>query len=84
LLFGIWFLYSYFVGENSLLSYRQLKENLKKLERERSYWVNRNSILKERISSFEKNRDFYYEKLAREMFLKGRKGEKVIVFVRKR
>jgi len=81
-LFAPWAFYSYFLGENSLMTYRELKSTYRALKREREYWKNRNEILKERISAFEKNKKFYYEKLAREMFVKGKEGEEVILFVR--
>ena len=75
-------MYSYFLGDNSLISYNELKDNYRKLKKEEAYWRNLNSIYKQKISSFKRNKEFYYEKLAREMFLKYRNGEKVILFVK--
>jgi len=81
--FAPWAFYSYFLGDNSLSTYRKLKETYKELKKEENYWKNRNEILKERITAFEKNRNFYYQKLAREMLLKGKKDkEEVILFVK--
>ncbi|ADY73326.1 hypothetical protein Dester_0677 [Desulfurobacterium thermolithotrophum DSM 11699] len=77
-----WAIYSYFFGENSLSTYLKLKETYKQLKKEENYWKNQNEILKERLSAFEKNKEFYYHKLAREMFLKGKKGEEVILLVK--
>gem|GEM_PF-842732 len=80
--FLTWFVYSYFLGDNSLISYNELKDNYRKLKKEEAYWKNLNSIYEQKISSFKRNKEFYYEKLAREMFLKYRNGEKVILFVK--
>ena len=82
MLFGPWAIYSYFFGENSLSTYREPKETYRTLKKEREYWKSRNEILKEKIAAFEKNERFYYEKLSREMFVKGKKGEEVILFVK--
>ena len=82
LAFGGWALYSYFFGENSLSTYRELSKTRKVLEAERKYWKLKNEMLKEKISAFIKNKEYYYEKLAREMFVKGREGENVILFVK--
>ena len=81
-LFAPWAFYSYFLGENSLLTYMELKETYRALKKEKEYWENKNEILREKISAFEKNRKFYYEKLAREMFVKGKKDEEVVLFVK--
>ncbi len=81
-MFGFWAFYSYFLGENSLSTYRELKKTYAELEKEKEYWESRNEILKERIAAFEKNKEFYYHKLAREMFVKGKEGEEVILFVK--
>jgi cell division protein FtsB len=77
-----WAFYSYFFGKDSLTTLMELHQTYRALERERDYWKNRNSILKEKINSFNANRDYYYEKLAREMLVKGREGEEVILFVK--
>ncbi|MEO2069677.1 MAG: hypothetical protein ABGX27_09260 [Desulfurobacteriaceae bacterium] len=82
LLFAPWAFYSYFLGENSFTTYLHLRETYEKLKEEEKYWENKNEILKERLTAFEKNKDFYYQKLAREMFLKGKEGEEVILFVK--
>ncbi len=75
-------MYSYFLGDNSLISYNELRQNYKRLLDEREYWRNLNSIYRQKILSFKQNQDYYYEKLAREMFLKSKEGEKVIIFVK--
>ncbi len=75
-------MYSYFLGDNSLISYNELRQNYKRLLDEREYWRNLNSIYRQKILSFKRNQDYYYEKLAREMFLKSKEGEKVIIFVK--
>jgi len=77
-----WFLYSYFLGENSVRELRQLKETEKRLKKEVSYWELQNEILKEKLTALKENSSFYYEKLAREMLVKGKKGEEVILFVK--
>ncbi len=81
-MFGFWAVHSYFIGENSLATFKELRETYTKLKREEEYWRSRNEILREKISAFEKNKQFYYNKLAREMFVKGKKGEEVILFVK--
>ncbi|SNR85902.1 hypothetical protein [Desulfurobacterium atlanticum] len=78
------YFYSYFVGENSLTTLRQLEANYKKLLKEKEFWQSKIDILSERIKTIEKNKDFYYEKLAREMFIKGKEGEETFLFVRKK
>jgi len=50
--------------------------------KEKEYWEDQNEMLKEKLEALQKNKKFYYEKLAREMFLKGKEGEEVILFVR--
>ena len=82
LAFASWAFYSYFFGKDSLTTLMELHQTYRALERERDYWKNRNSLLKEKIDSFKANKDYYYEKLAREMLVKGREGEEVILFVR--
>jgi len=82
LVFIPWFIFSYFFGENSLITYASLKATYAKLLKEKDYWEERNEILREKIESLEKNKNYYYHKLAREMFLKGKKGEETILFVK--
>ena len=77
-----WFLYSYFLGENSVRELHRLKRTEKRLKREADYWQFQNEILKEKLTALKEDRNFYYEKLAREMLVKGRKGEEVILFVK--
>ena len=81
-LFGLWAFHSYFLGENSLSTLSELRTTYKLLERERDYWKTRNEILKERLSSLEANKDYYYHKLGRELFVRGKEGERVILFVK--
>ncbi len=77
-----WFLYSYFLGENSVSELRQLKDTERRLKKEVNYWQLQNEIVKEKLSALKENSNFYYEKLAREMLVKGKKGEEVILFVK--
>ncbi len=77
-----WFSYSYFFGKNSIKELRQLKKTAEKLEKEADYWKFQNEVLEEKLSALRENSSFYYEKLAREMFVKGKKGEEVILFVK--
>ena len=77
-----WFLYSYFLGENSVRELHRLKETEERLKREADYWQFQNEVLKEKLSALKEDSDFYYEKLAREMLVKGKKGEEVILFVK--
>ncbi|ADU96525.1 FtsB family cell division protein [Thermovibrio ammonificans] len=81
-LFGPWAFYSYFYGENSVSTLKGLKETYSRLKKERDYWADRNELLRERLQSFKENKDFYYKKLAREMFVKGKDNEDVILFVK--
>jgi len=81
-LFGLWAFHSYFFGENSLSTLSELRTTYRLLERERDYWRTRNETLRERLSSLEANKDYYYEKLGRELFVRGREGERVILFVK--
>jgi len=77
-----WFFYSYFFGKNSVSKLKELRETEAKLEKERNFWKLQNEILEEKINQIEANKRFYYEKLAREMFLKGKDNEEVILFVK--
>ena len=81
-LFGLWAFHSYFLGENSLLTLSELRQTYQALEREKNYWKTRNEVLRERLSSLEESRDYYYEKLGRELFVRGKEGERVILFVK--
>jgi cell division protein FtsB len=81
-LFIPWAIYSYFFGENSLITYLGLRSAYVSLLKEKEYWEDQNEMLKEKLEALQKNKKFYYEKLAREMFLKGKEGEEVILFVR--
>jgi len=78
------YFYSYFLGENSLQTLRNLEKNYQKLVKEEEYWHSKTDVLSERIKSIEENMDFYYEKLAREMFVKEKEGDKTFLFVDKR
>jgi len=78
-----WFVYSYFFGESSVSELKRLEQTKVLLEREAEYWKFRNEVLREKISALKENKRFYYEKLAREMFLKAKPGEEVILFVGK-
>ncbi|WP_022846191.1 hypothetical protein [Desulfurobacterium sp. TC5-1] len=78
------YFYSYFFGENSLKTLGELQENYQKLQEEKNYWNTKVEILSERIKAIEKNRKFYYEKLAREMLVKGKEGEETFLFVTKK
>ncbi len=82
LLFIPWVVYSYFFGENSSVTLSELKITEEKLKKERDYWKERNELMEERLSAIKSNEKFYYEKLAREMFVKGKSGEEVILFVK--
>lgn len=77
-----WFFYSYFVGKNSVTYLRDLKRTEERLQREADFWKFQNEILREKLSQLKENRSFYYEKLAREMLVKGKEGEEVILFVK--
>jgi len=79
---GTWAFHSYFIGENSLSTLQELKETAKRLEREKAYWEMRNEILREKIKALDSNRDYYYEKLGRELFVRGKEGEEVFLFVK--
>jgi hypothetical protein len=46
------------------------------------YWQDRNEFLRERLASLNAHKDYYYHKLGREMLVKGKEGEEVILFVR--
>jgi len=81
-LFGPWAFYSYFFGNNSLSTLGELKSTRFKLERERDYWRNRNEFLREKIEALKENSDYLYNKLGRELFVRGKEGEEVILFVR--
>ncbi|WP_457567159.1 FtsB family cell division protein [Desulfurobacterium sp.] len=78
------YFYSYFFGENSLKTLGELRENYRRLQDEKNYWNTKVEILNERIKAIEKNKNFYYEKLAREMFVKGKEGEQTFLFVTKK
>ncbi|MEO2083731.1 MAG: hypothetical protein ABGX12_06890 [Desulfurobacteriaceae bacterium] len=52
------------------------------MKKERDYWKERNELMEERLSAIKSNKEFYYDKLAREMFVKGKSGEEVILFVK--
>ncbi|WP_456396790.1 FtsB family cell division protein [Desulfurobacterium sp.] len=78
------YLYSYFFGENSLKTLKELQENYQRLQMEKKYWNTKVEILNERIKAIEKNQKFYYKKLAREMLVKGKKGEEIFLFVTKK
>lgn len=78
-----WFIYNYFFGENSVAELKRLEQTRRLLEKEAEYWKFRNEVMEEKISALKKNKKFYYEKLAREMFVKGKPGEEVILFVGK-
>jgi len=80
--FGLWAFHSYFLGENSLSTLAELRKTYKLLERERDYWKTRNDVLRERLTSLEANKDYYYTKLGRELFVRGKEGERVILFVK--
>ena len=77
-----WFGYSYFLGKNSVKELRQLRKTSERLKREADYWKFQNEVLKEKLSALKENSSFYYEKLAREMLVKGKKDEEVILFVK--
>jgi len=81
-LFIPWALYSYFVGENSLRTLSNLKRTERILKREKEYWEERNRVLKLKLASINRNKQFYYDKLAREMFVRGKEKEEVILFVK--
>ncbi len=81
-LFVPWALYSYFIGKNSLRTLSDLKRTEGILKREKEYWENRNQVLKLKLASLKRNKQFYYNKLAREMFVRGKKKEEVILFVK--
>ncbi|WP_456454706.1 FtsB family cell division protein [Thermovibrio sp.] len=81
-LFIPWALYSYFVGENSLRTLSSLKKTEEILKREKEYWEERNKVLELKLASIKRNKQFYYDKLAREMFVRGKKKEEVILFVK--
>lgn len=76
-----WFLHSYFVGENSVRELQKLKDTERRLKREVNYWQLQNEVLKEKLTALKENSSFYYEKLGREMLVKGKNGEEVILFV---
>jgi len=77
-----WFFYSYFVGENSVRELQKLKNTKRELKKEANYWQFQNEILKEKLAALKENSKFYYEKLSREMLVKGKEGEEVILFVK--
>ena len=81
-LFGPWAFHSYFLGDNSLATLAKLKRTYARLEREMRYWQDRNEFLKERLASLNAHKDYYYHKLGREMLVKGKEGEEVILFVK--
>lgn len=81
-LFGPWAFYSYFFGENSLKTLRELRKTCHTLEVERDYWKTRNEVLREKISSIDANAGYFYHKLGRELFVRGKKGEELILFVK--
>ena len=81
-LFGPWAFHSYFFGENSLSTLKELKKTYSQLEKERNYWKTRNEVLRERISALKSNQDYFYHKLGREMFVRGKEGEEIILFVK--
>ncbi len=81
-LFGPWAFHSYFFGKNSLSTLRELKETYGRLKVERDYWKMRNEILKEKLSALKNNKDYFYHKLGREMFVRGKEGEEIILFVK--
>jgi cell division protein FtsB len=80
--FSLWAFHSYFFGENSLSTLSELERTYKVLERERDYWKFRNEVLLEKLTSLEANKDYYYHKLGRELFVRGKEGERVILFVK--
>ncbi len=80
LIFGFWFFYSYFAGENSLITYMHLKRDLERLKAEKQYWQKQVELMREHISAFEKGKGFYYSKLSREMFVRAKRGERVYIF----
>ena len=82
LFFAPWAFYSYFFGKDSLSTLMELRQTYASLKGERDYWKERNLLLKEKLSSLKANKGYYYEKLAREMLVKGREGEEVILFVK--
>ena len=65
-----------------MITYLGLRSAYVSLLKEKVYWEDQNEMLKEKLEALQKNKKFYYEKLAREIFLKGKEGEEVILFVR--
>ncbi len=82
LLFGPWAFYSYFFGKNSLSTLIGLKETYQRLKVERDYWESRNEVVKVKLKALKENEKYFYHKLGRELFVRGKEGKETVLFVK--